>query len=89
MTKLRAGQALAPILQPLVVVRLATLSTGPALITASWSAASAAQDTQAAAQFSALQAIVRAVRNARAEYGVELGRKIAATVLIRGDEALR
>ena len=35
------------------------------------------------------QAIVRAVRNARAEYGVELGRKIAATVLIRGDEALR
>ena len=36
-----------------------------------------------------LQAIVRAVRNARAEYGVELGRKIAATVLIRGDEALR
>jgi len=62
---------------------------GPALITASWPAASAAQDAQAAEQFGALQAIVRAVRNARAEYGVELGRKIAATVLIRSDEALR
>ena len=65
------------------------LSAGPALITASWPAASAAQDSQAASQFAALQAVVRAVRNARAEYGVELGRKIAATVLIRGDEALR
>lgn len=35
-----------------------------------------------------LQATVRAIRNARAEYGVDLGRRIPATVLI-ADTALR
>ena len=46
-------------------------------------------DEGALEQFGTLQAVVKAIRNARAEYGVELGRKVAATVLIRGDEALR
>ena len=58
----------------------ATPHTGPALIAAPWPAADAAVDAATAAQFEALQAAVRAVRNARAEYGVDLGRKIAATV---------
>ena len=34
----------------------------------------------------ALQEIVSAIRNARAEYGVELGRKIPAQVLIADEE---
>ena len=36
----------------------------------------------------ALQTTVRSIRNARAEYGVELGRKIPATILVT-DESLR
>ena len=62
---------------------------GEALISAAWPEAGAAVDEAALEQFGALQAVVKAIRNARAEYGVELGRKVAATVLIRGDEALR
>ena len=40
------------------------------------------EDADAVAQFEVLQAAVRAVRNARAEYGVELGRRIAATLRV-------
>jgi valyl-tRNA synthetase len=58
----------------------ATPHRGSALITAPWPAADAAIDAAATAQFETLQAVIRAVRNARAEYGVELGRKIAATI---------
>lgn len=36
----------------------------------------------------ALQDTVRAVRNARAEYGVDLGRRIPATILV-ADSSLR
>lgn len=61
---------------------------GNALITASWPAEGLPRDPQASAQFEALQAVVRAVRNARAEYGVEPGRRIAATVVV-ADPALR
>lgn len=64
----------------------ATPHTGAALIAAPWPSAEAAIHTAAAAQFEALQATVRAVRNARAEYGVDLGRKIAAIVRVDDPE---
>ena len=57
----------------------ATPHRGNALIAAPWPSPDAPVDEAAAAQFGALQAAARAVRNARAEYGVEPGRKIAAT----------
>lgn len=63
-----------------ILPRQATPHTGPALIAAPWPAAHAPVDAAATEQFEALQAAVRAVRNARAEYGVEMGRKIAAVV---------
>lgn len=56
--------------------------TGDALIVAPWPATQAAADQEARQQFETLQAAVRAVRNARAEYGVEPGRKIAATFAV-------
>lgn len=62
---------------------------GPALITAAWpKPENIALDQESIAQFEALQATVRAVRNARAEYGVEPGRKIAVTV-VAVDDSLR
>ena len=72
-----------------VLLKLPLCTPGQALIVAPWPAAGAVVDAHALGQFGALQAAVRAIRNARAEYGVELGRKIAATVVVRGDEALR
>lgn len=59
---------------------------GEALIVAPWPAGGLPVDSQATAHFEALQAAVRAVRNARAEYGVEPGRKIAATVATASPE---
>ena len=70
-------------------VRVHFGGAGEALIAAAWPSTSAAVDEAALEQFNTLQAVVKAVRNARAEYGVELGRKVAATILIRGDEVLR
>ncbi|KAK2076030.1 hypothetical protein QBZ16_001366 [Prototheca wickerhamii] len=61
----------------------------PALITASWPRAAA--DTGATsdvAAFERLQAAVRLVRNCRAEYGVEPGRRVAATTKV-ADPQLR
>ncbi|KAL6786011.1 TSV1 [Auxenochlorella protothecoides x Auxenochlorella symbiontica] len=61
----------------------------PALIVGRWPETSGSdRDDLAAAHFAALQAAVRAVRNSRAEYGVEPGRRIPATVRA-GDPALR
>jgi valyl-tRNA synthetase len=54
--------------------------TGEALIAAPWPAVGGDKDEEAVATFEALQAVVKSIRNARAEYGVDLGRKIAATV---------
>jgi valyl-tRNA synthetase len=62
--------------------------TGPALISAAWPATGKTVDSIALTQFEALQATVRAIRNARAEYGVEPGRKIAVTV-VAADPELR
>ena len=47
-----------------------------------------AVDDDALRTFSALQDVVRAVRNARAEYQVQPGKKIAATLVV-ADDALR
>ena len=45
-------------------------------------------DDAAVEQYGALQSLVRAVRNARAEYQVEPGKKIAANIVVT-DDALR
>jgi len=58
------------------------------LIAAGWPAAGAPRDAQALAHFSALQDGVRAIRNARAEYGVDLGKRVPATLVV-ADAALR
>lgn len=61
-----------------------------ALISARWPRAAERGGAQPAAEdgFSALQAAVRAVRNSRAEYGVEPGRRIPAAFLV-ADPGLR
>ena len=48
------------------------------LMTQRWPAAAGQRDTQAEDSFGSIQEIVRAIRNARAEYNVEPGRRIAA-----------
>ena len=58
---------------------------GDALISAPWPSSSGPVDTQALQHFQDLQSVVRSIRNARAEYGVELGRKIPATICVAAD----
>ena len=48
------------------------------LMTQRWPTAAGQRDTQAEDSFGSIQEIVRAIRNARAEYNVEPGRRIAA-----------
>lgn len=55
------------------------------MISAPWPSSSGPVDTGALQQFEALQSVVRSIRNARAEYGVELGRKIPATICVAAD----
>ena len=59
---------------------------GPALIVAPWPQLDEAPplpvDAAAVAQFESMQGVVRAIRNARAEYKVEPGKKVAATVAV-------
>lgn len=52
-----------------------------ALIAASWPQIQLKKDKEALEYFSAFQDTIRAVRNARAEYGVEAGKKISASVV--------
>ncbi len=59
---------------------------GSALIVAPWPATSAPVDPQALEHFGSLQATVRSIRNARAEYGVELARKVPATLQVASPE---
>ena len=59
---------------------------GSALIVAPWPATSAPVDPQALEYFGSLQATVRSIRNARAEYGVELARKVPATLQVASPE---
>jgi valyl-tRNA synthetase len=51
----------------------------PALIVAGWPSAGK-RDPRAEAQFSLLMEVVRTIRNARSEYGIEPGRRIPATI---------
>lgn len=60
--------------------------SGPSLMTARWPAAGAAVDGGAISHFEALRSAVTAVRNARAEYGVELGRRIPGTLHVTSPE---
>ena len=57
---------------------------GASVMVADWplqeGAGPLAMDQNADAGFRSMQALVRAIRNARAEYNVEMGKKIAATV---------
>jgi valyl-tRNA synthetase len=53
---------------------------GRALIVARWPKRSGRSDPAAEAEFSAIQEIVRAIRNVRSEYNVEPARRIAAVV---------
>eukprot|EP00198_Chlamydomonas_reinhardtii_P003262 XP_001692598.1 predicted protein [Chlamydomonas reinhardtii] len=61
---------------------------GDALIVAPWPARSCPVDESALAHFEVLKGCVRSLRNARAEYNVEPGRKIGATLVVE-DEATR
>jgi valyl-tRNA synthetase len=56
---------------------------------APWPSDSAPVDTEALEHFEVLQSAVRGVRNARVEYGVTPGKRVAATVVVPGDAALR
>lgn len=56
---------------------------------APWPSDSAPVDAQALEHFDVLQSAVRGVRNARAEYGVTPGKRVAATLVVPSDTALR
>lgn len=56
---------------------------GKALIQARWPAEGLARDIEAESQYRSLQSAVRAIRNARAEYNVEISKKIAATIVAK------
>jgi valyl-tRNA synthetase len=55
-------------------------ATGEALMTSRWPAPSGLADAGAEADFGRLQEMIRAVRNARSEYNVEPGRRVAALI---------
>jgi valyl-tRNA synthetase len=64
------------------------VTAGAALIVAAWPKAGAAVDPIALAHFSALQSMVKAIRAARQEYGVEPARRVRAVLRVE-DEGLR
>ncbi len=53
---------------------------GEALMTSRWPAPAGLADASAEADFGRLQEMIRAVRNARSEYNVEPGRRVAALI---------
>ncbi|MBI3959242.1 MAG: class I tRNA ligase family protein, partial [Chloroflexi bacterium] len=55
-------------------------AAGEALMTSRWPASSGLADATAEEQFGRLQEMIRAVRNARSEYNVEPGRRVAALI---------
>lgn len=58
-----------------------TAAGEPALISASWPVENGVVDAEALDAFESFQSTVRSIRNARAEYEVEPGKKIEATVV--------
>ena len=61
---------------------------GEALMTSRWPAPSARADAAADADFGRLQEMIRAVRNARSEYNVQPGRRVAALIAAGEQTAL-
>ncbi|GFR44090.1 hypothetical protein Agub_g5252 [Astrephomene gubernaculifera] len=59
---------------------------GEALIKAPWPQRRCPVDATALAHFEVLRGCVRALRNARAEYNVEPGRRIGATIVVEDEE---
>ncbi|GMH32320.1 hypothetical protein BSKO_00154 [Bryopsis sp. KO-2023] len=59
---------------------------GTALVASEWPDVGAAKSDSALTQFDALQMVVKSVRNLRAEYNVDLGRKVAATIIVQDEE---
>jgi len=57
----------------------------PSIVIAPWPTASEARDTEAETRMEALMELVRGVRNARAEYKVDPGRWVPATLIAGGD----
>lgn len=57
-----------------------------ALICSPWPSTGLIVDEEAVNMFSSFQAVVRSVRNARAEYNVEPGKKIAASIVSTSEE---
>ncbi|KAK9846098.1 hypothetical protein WJX84_007187, partial [Apatococcus fuscideae] len=86
----RTVLALAHPLMPFITEELwgALPHRGPALMVAQWPSHTHAIDAAALDQFKVLQDLVRGIRNSRAEYGVDLGMRIPATLVIE-DDALR
>lgn len=62
--------------------------SGPTLMRAEWPATGCSVDPAALDQYEALKQLVRGVRNARLEYGLEQARKLAA-VLVVSDPAVQ
>jgi len=61
---------------------------GPSLMVAPWPQRDETElpvDKEAIEQFDSFQSVVKSIRNARAEYRVEPGKKIAATILANGE----
>src|SRR5205814_5520337 len=59
--------------------------TAPAVIVAPWPAASGQTDADAERRMASVMELVRGVRNVRAEYRVDPGRWVPATVVVRGE----
>jgi len=55
---------------------------GKSLMTQAWPGVGLPRDEEAERTYGVLQSVVRSVRNARAEYGVELGKKVPASVCV-------
>jgi valyl-tRNA synthetase len=60
---------------------------GETLMTRAWPTLDAARDDDAVAAFETARAVVRAVRNARAEYSVEPAKRVPAIVVVSGGDA--
>ena len=87
---LRALHPFMPYVTEILWQQLPRAGGDEALIIAEWPEAEGGlpRDAEATATFESLQSLVRLVRNARAEYNVDLGKKIPATLTI-ADDGLR
>ncbi len=75
-------------INPFVILPHPPYPPGDALIVSRWPAQGAPSDEAALSHFELLKGCVRQLRNARAEYNVEPGRRVGATVVVE-DAAAR